>query len=239
LNDLEIHNLVSQLLEDDSDLTAIFFDQLNKLPSLKQLMPAPLLTTLVVSVFAGMTSLPQTRTELYRIFVDLMCGGWDSAKGVRRHAAFSSAIKMSVLLRLARKLHESGTREAYSSLVWETIDEVVDLKMEQWDALISDIVQDGLLSREGDTFGFTHLSFREYLCARDLADPTTQNAFEGVRRFLRGQDDWWREVAIFSVSMSSRPAQVREIARQYVAGSSERWSCIEQAIAEAFPEHRK
>jgi predicted NACHT family NTPase len=147
-------------------------------------------------------------------------------------------IKMSVLLRLARRLRESGSREASSSIVRETINEVVDLEIGRWEALSSDIVQDGLLSRDGDSFGFAHLSFQEYLCARDLADPTTQNAFEGVRRYLQGED-WWREVAMFSVSMSSRPAQIREIAKQFAPKASERWASIEQAIAEAFPEHKR
>jgi predicted NACHT family NTPase len=238
LNDEEIHDLVSQLLDRDDVLVGKFFDQLKKLPSLKELMRAPLVTTLVVSVFVGMGSLPQSRTELYRIFVDLMCGGWDAAKGFKRHASFSPTIKMSVLLRLARRLHESGNREASSFVMRETINEVIDLDIGIWEALSSDIVQDGLLSRDGDSFSFAHLSFQEYLCARDLADPTSKDAFEGVRRYLEG-DDWWREIAIFSVSMSSRPAQIREIARQFAPKGSERWASIEQAIAESFPEHKR
>src|SRR5256886_5767770 len=60
------------------------------------------------------------------------------------------------------------------------------------DVCSSDLVQDGLLTRDGEKVSFAHHSFQEYLCARDLADPTMASALEGVRRYLLG-DNWRSE----------------------------------------------
>jgi hypothetical protein len=51
-------------------------------------MHVPLLGTLVIAVFKKMKSLPESKIKLYEIFVELMCGGWDLAKNVRRDTRF-------------------------------------------------------------------------------------------------------------------------------------------------------
>ena len=69
------------------------------------LMRVPLLGTLIIAVFRKMQSLPANKVKLYEIFVDLMCGGWDVAKNVRRDTKFGSNAKLSILTRLAGHLH--------------------------------------------------------------------------------------------------------------------------------------
>jgi predicted NACHT family NTPase len=160
--------------------------------------------TLVVAVYRNMTTLPEGKPELYRIFVDLLCGGWDMAKGVRRESEFGSALKLRVLMRLASVLHEARTRVGTSSPFKSVVNETAPALADQWEGLLGDMIQDGLIVRNGGTLSFAHLSFQEYLAARDLADPTNKRQDQALRRFLDG-DDWWGEVMAFYVAMSKRP----------------------------------
>jgi hypothetical protein len=133
-----------------------------------------------------------------------LCGGWDMAKGVRRESEFGSALKLRILMRFASVLHEAKTRVGTSTPLKSVIRETAPALTDQWEAVLSDMIQDGLIARNGGTVSFTHLSFQEYLAARDLADPTSRKQEQSLRRFLEG-DDWWSEVMAFYVAMSKRP----------------------------------
>jgi len=204
LSEAQVRELVSALLDNDSARTSEFFAQLKSVPVLQPLMRIPLMGTLVVAVFRNLTTLPEGKAELYRIFVDLLCGGWDVAKGVKRESEFGSAIKLRVLMRFASVLHEARTRVGTIAPFKSVINETAHALSDQCEALLGDMIQDGLLVRNGSTFSFAHLSFQEYLSARDLADPTNKKREDALRRYLEG-DDWWGEVMAFYVALSKRP----------------------------------
>ncbi len=204
LSELQVRELVDCLLDKDSIKVAEFFAQLAKVPVLQPLMRIPLMGTLIVAVFRNLTTLPEGKTELYRIFVDLLCGGWDMAKGVKRESEFGSALKLRILMRFASVLHEAKTRVGTGAPFKSVVNETAPALNDQWEAILGDMIQDGLIARNGSTVTFTHLSFQEYLAARDLADPTNKKQEQGLRRFLEG-DDWWSEVMAFYVAMSKRP----------------------------------
>jgi hypothetical protein len=210
LDSEKVKALVSQLLNSDESRVEEFLHQLDAVPSLRPLMGVPLLATLVVSLFAGMTKLPEGRTELYRIFVDLLCGGWDMAKGLQREAAFLPSDKQRVLTRLASRLQHSRTREASATMLRDAIQEAAPLQLATWEGFVGDMIQDGLLVREAGAYIFNHLSFQEYLCARDLADPGTPDPHRILREYMRG-DDWWHEVVMFYLAMSQKPARIRKV----------------------------
>jgi hypothetical protein len=204
LSEVQVQELVAALLDYDSMKVSEFSAQLKKVPVLHPLMRVPLLGTLVVAVFRNLTTLPEGKTELYRIFVDLLCGGWDMAKGVKRDSDFGAAIKLRILMRLSSVLHEARTRVGTSTPLRAVINETAPVLSDEWEALVGDMIQDGLIARNGGTFTFAHLSFQEYLAARDLADPTNRKQDWALRRYLGG-DDWWGEVMTFYVAMSKRP----------------------------------
>jgi hypothetical protein len=53
-----------------------------------------------------------------------------------------------------------------------------------------------------------------------------------IDRYLGG-DDWWREVAVFSISMSARP---EALGKRFQGDlQSNRWRVIEEAIRDSFP----
>ena len=88
-----------------------------------------------------------------------------------------------------------------------------------WEGFVADMIQDGLLIREGNAFMFNHLSFQEYLCARAMADPVADSAARpshyAVREYMKG-DGWWQEVATFYLAMSNRPGGVRKLLDQLI-----------------------
>lgn len=208
----KVEQLVAQLLDSDEKQIAEFHKQLALLPALKQLLTVPLLCTLTTSVFMGAMSLPETKAELYRIFVDLLCGGWDMAKGVKRPSAFNATIKVRFLVRLASALHAKRVRLVKAEDLRQITLRMEFVHLSAWEELVGDIVQDGLLTRDGESYAFAHLSFQEYLCAKDLADPNTDSQLRNtyLGEFLLG-DDWWHEVMTFYVGMSTKP---REMERQ-------------------------
>ena len=77
--------------------------------------------------------------------------------------------------------------------------------------LISELVMDGLLVREGDGpragFRFLHLTFLEFLSARALADLSEKERVDFVKRHCR--DSSWEEAIVLSSSLLSYQQQVQ------------------------------
>ena len=97
----QIKELVSNWLDRDETMVSTFFAQLRVANVLSDMMDIPLLATLIVLVFKQTGKLPENKTRLYEMFVDLHNGGWDLAKGVQRPSRFSAAEKMFIPKRIA------------------------------------------------------------------------------------------------------------------------------------------
>jgi hypothetical protein len=207
LNDKQTAELISNWLEDDAQGLAEFKAQLVNARILEPLMHIPLLGTLTIAVFKKNRALPENKIRLYEIFVDLMCGGWDIAKNVRRESKFGANVKLSILTRLAGRLQNKGIRETTELDVQVTVQNTMYMFSDRWRSLLDEILEDGLLIRVGAGLAFSHLSFQEFLAARDLADPTGSRQQVVLTDFLSGKDRW-REVLAFYVGMSGRPDEM-------------------------------
>jgi hypothetical protein len=142
-----------------------------------------------------------------------MAGGWDAAKRVHRDSAFGSQPKITVLQHLAGRLHLGERREATSSDFRNALRTQLPALEGQCDALLEEIVQDGLLTATGKGFEFCHHSFQEYLAARDLIEPKGRRAAEAIVRYLRG-NPWWNEVLFFYVALSGQPKLMESFIRE-------------------------
>jgi len=240
----QVQQFMLNWLGKDSDELKKFADELEKARTLSPLMHVPLLATLIIAVFKKMHSLPENKLGLYEIFVDLMCGGWDIAKNVRRSTKFGSNAKLSILTRLAGHLHLNERREAEESDIRSVVNECFPAAYDDWRTVLGELLEDGLLVRLAGGLGFSHLSFQEYLAARDLTtDPTGERQKLVLRRFLRGED-WWREVLAFYLSMTQRPDEAagwiksvgikisRDLRSQDIA---HRWEFMMKCLQEAAP----
>jgi hypothetical protein len=242
LNPQQVSQLVSKWLDDDPAECSVFQKQLLSTKALQALMKVPLLGTLTIAVFKKMKSLPESKVKLYEVFVDLMCGGWDLAKNIRRETRFGSQAKLGVLTRLAGLLHLNSKREAQEADIRTAVKQTMGAFADQWRNLLDEILEDGLLIRLGaNSLAFSHLSFQEYLAASELTDPNGNRQQVMLRRYLSGED-WWREVLAFYVGMSKRPDETEGWIRKTTAEMSkmvqdlpQRSKFLVDALASAWP----
>lgn len=114
---------------------------------------------------------------------------------------------MTVLTRFAALLHIDRRRDGgeadFKAAMKETLPGLVD----RWQRLLEELVQDGLLVPAGLNYTFAHLSFQEFLAAKDLFDPNEKRASYAFEQFLSG-DDWWKEVSVFYTALSGKPKHV-------------------------------
>lgn len=171
-------------------------------------MRIPLLATLTIMVFRQTGKLPENRPRLYDIFTDLLSGGWDLAKGIIRTERFVQKVKGTLLSALASKLHELRRREFDDDDIRMVIKSTLPVMGKEWKMLRDELVIDGLINRSGNILQFPHLSFQEFLTAKDyLSSPQPVRANHALEEFLHG-DDWWKEVLNFYIGLSTSPLEI-------------------------------
>jgi hypothetical protein len=209
-NEHEVRQLTEKWLDGDASGVSTFYQRLKRVSSLGALMKVPLLATLILAVYKhGHEGLPESRPRLYEMFVRLLAGGWDAAKNINRGSKFQSSTKLAVLSHLAGMLHGEKRRDCTADDVYSAIRERVSGLQIKTKEVLSELVIDGLLIPTGSFLSFPHLSFQEFLAAKDLVGLDPDRASLKLDAFLRG-DDWWREVLIFYVSFHDRPVEMEE-----------------------------
>ncbi len=208
LSDARIRTLAGRWLDEAGN--QLFFARLVESGSISDLMRIPLLATLILMVFRKTKSIPPNKTRLYTLFVELLCGGWDFHKSVQRRASeFGLRNKEIVLTRLAGMLQHDHKRDASESDFKAAVKNSLNSLTSDWDRLLQEIIEDGLLIRAGGSLTFSHLSFQEFLAARDLRDHMGQRPKQALGWYLKG-DDWWKETLAFYVTLLDRPGEVDE-----------------------------
>lgn len=209
---------------------------------LGSVITVPLLATLTILVFKHVGSLPSNRVGLYRMFTELLAGGWNLAKGVMRTTKYSKDAKIRVLSRAAYVAHNAQKKEfSYQSVVKAAKDEFGKRDDAVLD-LVPELIADGLLEQViGGQLQFRHFSFQEYLAARHLSgDPTSSTIRARLRDYMheRAGADWWTEVIRFFLEMSNGPSDaanwVREMGTELI--DYNRCERVIGWIQDAFPE---
>lgn len=203
----QIIALAQNWFEKDEFAIQQFFDQLEKVPTLRPLMTTPLLATLIFGVYKNTKGLPESRVQLYDMFVNLLAGGWDVAKNIQRQAEFGPAAKLTILTRLAATLHLNERRDSTQMDFRNAVVRTLPGLLNKWQKILEETIRDGLLVAAGLNYVFAHHSFQEYLTARDLFEPAGRKPAAAFRNFLRGEE-WWREVVAFYIGMSSDPVEL-------------------------------
>src|SRR5215467_16076355 len=98
-----------------------------------------------------------------------MSGGWDLAKGVLRESKYGQAVKETVLMTLARTQHLDRRREFTDDEILTAMEENLSKGiLVQWETFRDELLMDGLLNRTADICHFSHLSFQEFLTAKNF-----------------------------------------------------------------------
>jgi len=164
----------------------------------------PLLATLTLMVYRQTAKLPENRPRLYELFTDLLCGGWDLAKGILRQSYFERDAKLRLLSRLAFEVHSRGARYFGFDELVEAVDWSLAGKRVDPQALLAELTRDAIVVRAGDSWQFRHLSFQEFLAARFcVRQPDDTKIREAIKTYIEGQD-WWVEVIRFYIGLCGK-----------------------------------
>lgn len=206
----QVNRLARELLVDE-DLFREFNRHLQseEITALREVVDTPLLATLAILVFRRNRELPSSTPRLYKMFVDLLLGGWDLAKGVGRLGSFDEVVKHKVISRLALLMHTEGRRSFSPSDVGRVGADILALRGDETHrAFVDEIVEDGLVVVASGAYLFRHLSFQEYLAAVEISqDPSGQEAKDVIRRFIF-EENWWAEVVRFYTGICGSPEKL-------------------------------
>lgn len=185
--------------------------------AIEKLAQTPLLCSVICIVhrFQG-HQIPERRVVLYEAITNALLYEWDRSKFPDRKTVIGeldAQNKRSLLSKLARAMHEKGAVE------WPETD-IVKLfgkqlpamghKPEEAGAIIAEIRDRSgvLVERRPEVFGFSHLTFQEYLAAMAFV-----NAGAYERLLAEYKKPWWHEVIVLAAGFPSADAEriVREL----------------------------
>ncbi|MDH4222549.1 MAG: HEAT repeat domain-containing protein [candidate division Zixibacteria bacterium] len=139
--------------------------------------------------------------ELYEECCDVLLGYWDTAKGLA--GELQPRQKRTVLQPLAFYLHQNGLREEKRDKFLELLENElpkIGVSKEKAGDFFDNIKErcGVLVETRIDHFGFSHLTFQEFLTARHILD-------SGLEDFLisRKNDKFWFEVTLLYCGMKN------------------------------------
>ncbi len=174
----------------------------------KSLVATPLLLTLLCAVALANGQIPQRRPEFYQRCLEVLLRRYTQKTG--RSAPLQERETLRVLQEVAFGLHEARRRvglsaEALAGWVSRRADRSGRARMSPGEAaeLLAWLHQQaGVLTKRGhDDYGFSHLTFQEYLSALHVA-----YGGEGPIEALadRFGDPWWQEVTLLCLALPLR-----------------------------------
>ncbi len=189
------------------DLAEKIFDPEDpRTSSLRLLATNPLMLQILCLVHRDRKTLPEKRVELYRECVLVLLELWRRAKGMPLEFLAQEALQL--LQPLAWWLHGAERKEAQLEEILPHLEEplrALRRRPEDGERLLQAIRdQSGVLVSLGQgAYGFLHLSFQEYLCARHVQDQALEEP--GVLRQLAEHfgEPWWREVILLAVGLDN------------------------------------
>jgi hypothetical protein len=171
----------------------------------------PLLLSIIALVHRYRATLPRRRVELYAECVDVLLGKWDEAKGLAGRLTESQ--KRAVLQPIALQMHQDNTRELDGQTLTTQLKQhlpTVGGQPEEAQQFLTEVRDRSglLLEQELNRYTFSHLTFQEYLVARELAD-------NGPEQTLldHAGEEWWQEVTLLYTGLKDATPVVQALLR--------------------------
>jgi len=180
----------------------------------RRLTVNPLLLTIVAMVHRYRATLPNRRVELYDECTEVLLGYWDQAKGIAGQLDW--ARKRRVLEPLAHWMHQEGLREAeraqVEQVIAEALPDVGEKETRAAEFLKNVRERSGLLMERGlGIYGFSHLTFQEYLTASHLIDRGEEGREELLKHL---HDPWWLEATLLYAGIQDATPLIEAILAQ-------------------------
>jgi predicted NACHT family NTPase len=202
------------------NLATQFIDKL-KLPEnqpIRELAKTPILLNLTVSVFQAKADFPKKRSKLYEAGLDILLVRWDEARGIQRDEIYrnlSLPHKIKLLSHIAATTFEEGNYFFEKTEIEQHIADYLTtlpgantdpetLRLNSEAVLKAIEAQHGLLvERALGVYSFSHLTFQEYLTARNIvASPDTATLMEALQRLSTHiEEPQWREVFLLTAGL--------------------------------------
>src|SRR5919199_1834372 len=221
--------------EEGLNLATQFIDKL-KLPEnqpIRELARTPILLNLTVSVFQAKADFPKKRSKLYEAGLDILLVRWDEARGIHRDEVYRSLSlphKIKLLSHIAATTFEEGNYFFEQSEIEEHIADYLTtlpgvssdpetLRLNS-DAVLKAIeAQHGLLvERAIGVYSFSHLTFQEYLTARNIvASPDAATLMEALQRLSTHiTQPQWREVFFLTAGVLRNAEPLPQLMKEQV-----------------------
>ncbi|MBD2013380.1 NACHT domain-containing NTPase [Microcoleus sp. FACHB-53] len=217
------------------NLATQFIDKL-KLPEnqpIRELARTPILLNLTVSVFQAKADFPKKRSKLYEAGLDILLVRWDEARGIQRDEIYrnlSLPHKIKLLSHIAATTFEEGNYffeqteiEQHIADYLTTLPEAnIDpetLRLNSEGVLKAIEAQHGLLvERALGVYSFSHLTFQEYLTARNIvASPDTATLREALQRLSTHiREPQWREVFLLTAGLLRNAELLLKLMKQQI-----------------------
>lgn len=190
-------------------------------PSVRRLATNPLLLTILALIHENVGRLPNRRIELYRICAQTLIESWRAAQTGLPSALLTDlgeATVVKIMAPLAYWLHEENPGGTASYAVWrqQLVSRLAAEGFEDEAAELADRFlhyarhSAGLLAERGlGQIGFFHLTFEEYLAAREIA----RQRSEERRAMLKAhwEDPRWREVLLLAAGQLGEETKTDDV----------------------------
>jgi len=199
-------------------------------PGVGRLAPNPLLLTVIAIVFYNRQDLPENRAQLYEECVKVLLRGGrgkvDVAGRERATMIMGLEARRELLAAVAYEMHLGGEerklidRDVLEHLIATYLGRRAATNHEAGELarqFLNELpVHMGLLDEiEQNRFGFSHLSFQEFLAARHIAE--TDQWDPALDRYL---ETWWREVILLCAGHLSQERSWRFLGKLIERGAT-------------------
>lgn len=179
-----------------------------------ELATTPILLNLTCLVFQFLGDFPALRSELYKQALELLLVHWDEARRIRRDESYrnlSLLDKIKLLCRLAATTFTEGDYFFPANKIQPLITEYLRqlphastdpeaLQLDSTAALKAIEAQHGLLLEQGrGIYSFSHLTFQEYLTAREIVAAGNSQTLQNFVTHIG--EKRWREVFLLAAGM--------------------------------------
>ncbi len=223
----------SQNLEAGKALASQFVEKLKlqKNQQIQELAVTPILLNLTCLVFQAKADFPSNRAKLYEEGLEIMLRKWDETRGIQRDKVYRDlnlCKKQDLLAFVAAITFDRGDYFFEKNNVQKLIANYlrnlqdaktyrVQLEMDSEVVLKAIEAQHGLLvERARGIYSFSHLTFQEYLTAREIVDNSEAQALEKLVNHIT--EKRWREVVFLAVGMFQKADNFLLLMKQQVDG---------------------
>jgi formylglycine-generating enzyme required for sulfatase activity/energy-coupling factor transporter ATP-binding protein EcfA2 len=186
----------------------VLVERISKSEHLRKLSVNPLLLQIIALVHRDRGTLPQRRVELYEECTNVLLEKWDMAKGL--DVLLTAREARQVLQPLALWLHgvderRSARIEEIKNVIRDPLEEIGKSCIDPEALLLNIRDRSGIfMGYSEQKFGFTHLSFQEYLAAEQI-----RNRRQIQTLLINFGKKWWREVILLCLALDN-PSVIEE-----------------------------